>query len=446
MAKHNFALKPLPTLSTITLPKTLFKLNDGRVGYEPAFQRFIASNKEALDFLGIEAKIITCNNQSELQLTTSSFVGVVPIRSSFNGVYDGMLAVTGRYGEQPQELMDLIADYISPEYNTNWAIDNTIPITPPIYVECCKYIDAYLLAEHKRWNKFTNNTISEKHPSGATNWTEYASRTSVNPLQATTFNNKRNILTTEHPQYWMLNFVCKLAIDILSQPTVPITTRALYNNRLNQASSILHNKGIKPTTEIKIHASDPNHIKHLKSLAAPILTKQSNARYAWRMDYAGFFERYVQYLFRETAKKIGGHIECNPHHTIHGDQKPTWGLAYLEPDMVVKTDTMKLVVDAKYKSHIYNFNDTTDELKSTFRHDLHQVLAYALLNNESGFTTQSALVYPASRFVCKQLDITAPHHTQIYLLGVPLQRSEVSNTIEKLKALISANVANIANI
>ena len=39
----------------------------------------------------------------------------------------------------------------------------------------------------------------------------------------------------------------------------------------------------------------------------------------------------------------------------------------------------EMVVDAKYKSHLFNLKDTTEELKEEHRKDLHQYLHIPLL-------------------------------------------------------------------
>ena len=94
------------------------------------------------------------------------------------------------------------------------------------------------------------------------------------------------------------------------------------------------------------------------------------------MDYAEFFERYVQYVFRDVAKKKGAHAIENPHYGIAYRNKPSWGLSYLEPDLILQKDRDQYVIDAKYKSHVFNWNEGSTQLKDTFRHDFHQILAY----------------------------------------------------------------------
>ena len=110
---------------------------------------------------------------------------------------------------------------------------------------------------------------------------------------------------------------------------------------------------------LTIHISDPPVIKELKALGNIILSDNASNQKAWRLDFAEFFERYVQYLVHTVALRKGAHDLANPKYSISGSGLPKWSLRYLEPDIVLHKDRFQYVIDAKYKSHIYNVGNNT---------------------------------------------------------------------------------------
>ena len=86
---------------------------------------------------------------------------------------------------------------------------------------------------------------------------------------------------------------------------------------------------------------------------------------------------------------------CNPKYAGHGANFD-WLLRYLEPDIVLKFAETQIIVDAKYKSYLYNKHSKSDTLRESFRNDLHQLLAYTAFSTEK--KKHCVLVAPFSRF------------------------------------------------
>ena len=304
---RTYSFGKLPTLSSVYWSsdklKQSWKWSDRSM--ESVMQRFIDLNQKNLSYLGIVAGIETINGKPSLKLTSSKYIGAIPVLSPMNGKAVGDLIVCGRFGENAGELITLLDNRIKPEYSDEFHLVQDSQMTPPIFIECCKYIDTYVEAEHLKWQKFTNVTKIGHQPSGSTLWNEYAQRNAVNPLEFSVFKNKCNILTTNHPEWAQLNYVLKIAIRELESTRAPIRTRSIYANRIAQLKIRLRDRAVQPTDLIKKRMSDPLLIKNLKDLAAIILNNRSNEKLAWRMDYAEFFERYVQYLIGDVAKKKG---------------------------------------------------------------------------------------------------------------------------------------------
>lgn len=437
---RTFSFGKLPTLSSVYWSseklKQSWKWSDRSM--VSVMQRFIDLNQKNLSYLGICAIIETIDGKPTLKLSTSKYIGAIPILSPMNGKAVGDLVVSGRFGENAGELITMLDSSIKPEYSDEFRLVQDSQMTPPIFIECCKFIDTYLEAEHFVWQKFSNITRKGQRPEGLTLWNEYAQRVARNPLDFSTFKNKKNILSTDHHEWAQLNYVLQIAISELEMPRVPIRTRATYSSRIAQLKIKLRDRTVHATPIVIIRMSDPLIIKRLKGLANIILNNKTNEKRSWRMDYAEFFERYVQYLMREVAKKKGAQEINNPRYGVSVINRPQWLLHYLEPDMILQKNDEQVVIDAKYKSHMFNWNDESDELKDTFRHDFHQLLAYCSLNSMP--TKQGMLVYPFNNFVCHKTKVNSPithSGATIYLVGIPMEKKRIREVEDKLCNIIS---------
>lgn len=402
--------------------------------------RFVDLNQKNLSSLGISACVESIAGQPVIRLTTSKFVGAIPIISPMNGKPERDLIVTGRFGENVGDIIALLDKSVKPEYSDEVQLVQDSQITPPIYIECCKFIDLYTIATRTNWQKFINETRIQKQPKSSTLWSEYLSRFASNPLDFSRFQNKCNTLTNDHIEWRQLNYVLQIAIGELESHRVPLKTKASYAANLSRLKISLREKYCSPTERIKTRMSDPPIIQELKLLANTILNNKSNQKRAWRVDCTEVFERFVQYLLSDVARKKGARSINNPHHDIRISKRPSWTLNYLEPDIIIQKGAEQVVIDAKYKSHIFNWDGDSNTLKESFRYDLHQILAYCSLNDIS--TKKALLMYPFSDFTEHRLTITSPltrTEAKISIVGIPVERDRIEEVKEELNKIIRFN-------
>ena len=173
---RTFSFGKLPTLSSVYWSsdklKQSWKWSDRSM--EAVMQRFIDLNQKNLSYLGISANIETSDGKPALKLSTSNYIGAIPVISPMNGKAVGDLIVSGRFGENAGELITMLDGSIKPEYSDEFRLVQDSQMTPPIFIECCKYIDGYIDAERIKWRKFSNITRKERRPEGTTLWNEYA--------------------------------------------------------------------------------------------------------------------------------------------------------------------------------------------------------------------------------------------------------------------------------
>jgi hypothetical protein len=423
----------LKTLESLRIPFRNFQPIFGVDKRYPSatFQRFLQLNKASLRFLDIVATLE--DDGSTLVLTSSRYVGCVPIKSPANGKVVSNLLVTGRFNEDISELLSVIGDTILPEFNDELSIVPNEAVKPPLYFECANYIDKYIEAQHANWRKFDSRMQVQKNPTSGTDWMNYALR-SVNPLEALRYPNRCNYLSKDHPEWRQLNYVLEIAIAELEAPRTSQRAKAAYAEKLMRLKASMAQYAKQETRHLQEHVSDPPVIKELKVIGNIILSDNASNQKAWRLDFAEFFERYVQYLVHTVAVRKGAHDLANPKYGITGSRLPKWSLRYLEPDLVLYKDGVQYVIDAKYKSHIYNVGNNTDDLRDVFRHDLHQLLAYCSFSTcqeKFGF-----LVYPAKELTEHTLRIRSSVNgltNTVTLLGILLKKTELPRTIDYMK-------------
>ena len=423
------------TLSSVEIPASrllrIFEYEDKRYP-EAMLQRLIALNKKAFDFIGITPSIIQHDRQLSLSINTSNYIGTVPLVSPKNGKLICSINVVGRYDEEIGELLSLMQDRVQPEYSPTLKIPESLE-KPPIYLECCRYIDTYLQAIKYKWNKFTNQVKVQRVPSSGTQWSTYAQNIATSPLDFLIFHNKCNMLSADHKEWKQLSYVLSLCINVLESSKTPIRARSTYHEKITYLKRVLAEISIEPVNCFALRMADPIVIKQLKEIGNTILNGNSDDTIAWRVDYSNFFEKYVQYILSDVARKAGACIYNNQHIPIRADNRPKWGLAYLEPDVVLQKNDIQYIVDAKYKSHIFNWNESTETLKDDFRKDLHQVLAYSSFSRSEH--KNIVIIYPFVDFKKHSMRITSPLNScaaDVQMIGIPISKSSLKETIDMI--------------
>ena len=100
-------------------------------------------------------------------------------------------------------------------------------------------------------------------------------------------------------------------------------------------------------------------------------------------------------------------------------------------------DCDQVVVDAKYKSHMYNYDSNSAELHDVFRDDFHQVLAYSSFS--SAQQKRTIIAYPYKEF---KYYVTTVHSSlnecenKVFLLGLPISKAAINDVIDSLYKML----------
>ena len=142
------------------------------------------------------------------------------------------------------------------------------------------------------------------------------------------------------------------------------------------------------------------------------------------------FEKFVQYIFKEVAKEIGGKLLSNYKFHSTTSKNHNWELKHVEPDAIYQKEDVLVFIDAKYKSNLYNRYSNSETLKDDHRHDLHQIMAYSSFSKTN--LKYSFLCYPSEQLIPPQKiiyrnginDIT----NTILIMGIPMKKDQISET------------------
>lgn len=416
------------------LQKKVFKGADKRI-IGLFLQKFIQYNTELFKFLGVEAFIEGSDVNASIFFKTSQFIGTIPLRAPDTGKQIGDFIVSPRFigknrFEEYVEVLGLLGADISPEIIDSLPLASKNTFRPPLYLEAIKFISALEKLVIQNWRKFDTKEVQSYQPSGQVNWNKYANQIYKveNRLE---YPVRKNFLSEFHSEFGEIRYVYDICKIELMSPNTPINIRVSVSRRLSFLDEKLYFHKPKITSKIQVRKADNLIIRETKQIANRVLNFNLIDGTAWRVDFADVFEKFVQHIFKEVAKSIGGKFIPNLKINSNSRNKYQWNLNNLEPDGVLIKDELVFFIDAKYKSHLYNKYDQSESLKEEHRKDLHQILAYSSFNdakNKVGF-----LCYPSNKVEISKIEYSFSQmnfSNQICMVGIPFKKESISKTKE----------------
>jgi 5-methylcytosine-specific restriction endonuclease McrBC regulatory subunit McrC len=436
------------SLSGLELQKQWFRGSDKRYLAE-ALQKFVGYKKELLGFLGVIPIITGHDKDVGLAFRTGQYVGTIPLRSPDTGKQIGDFVVVPRYVPQRDrfgdyvQIMNLLEHRIEPNFFESIPLASGRNFRPPLYFEALLYMKELVAFTKRAWRRFRSVEEIQTHPSGRINWDRYVEH-EHDPKRRLEFPSRRNILSELHPEYQQLRYVYELALAEILAPGTPSRIKATASTAISYLDERLCDLVAAKTQSMQMRLSDPPAVKSIKEAANRILQKDVHQGKAWRVDFSEVFERFVQYIFQQVSKKIGGILFENVRFRRHGEHLPVWTLSHLEPDAVLRKDEQLFFIDAKYKAHLLNRTSDSEYLKEAHRHDLHQVMAYSSFDTAE--KKHLLLAYPSSSPSLEAMDFSSPvsqGKTKVSMVGVPLDVSCIEATKRLILQEIAADLRNL---
>lgn len=410
----------------VVLQKQWFKSADKRI-IGQYLQKFISYNAASFDFIGAAPFIDGTDQNISIGFRTSNFVGTIPLRSPDTGKQIGDFVVVPRYSDKDRytdyiEILNLLGNEISPERIDGLLLASGRNFRPPMYLEAAKFIVAMDGLVKRPWRKFDRLEKNTSEPVGQINWNKYITNEYKVECKLI-FPSGRNVLSELHNEYSQLRYVFDICKKELLSANTPLRVKLNIKPKIDALEDRLYlHIPLKINSFIE-KFSDSQVIRLAKKQANKILSFDLTDGTAWRVDFADVFEKFVQHIFGEVAKGLGGKFLAN--YKLNGyssSRRNAWELSHLEPDGMLQKDELYVFIDAKYKSHLYNKFSNSEVLKEEHRHDLHQILAYTSFS--PGNSKFGILCYPSQQLEIKEMRFINPLNQAtniIKILGLPLK-------------------------
>lgn len=434
-------------LGGIALQKKWFKSADKRI-IGQYLQKFIDYNLKQFRFLGVQPYIIGSDKSTALTFSSSGFIGSIPLRASDTGKQIGDFVVMPRFTghdrfEDYIEILNLLGEEISPEVIDSLPLASGKNFRPPLYLEAVKFISSLEKLTMTQWRKFDNVEKVFNQPVGQVNWKKYVNN-EFKVENRLSFPVKANILSEFHSEYSEIRYVFDICKSELISANTPPRIKNGLQAKLSFLEERLYHHKPRATNKIVIRFSDSPAVKSCKEQANKIMNFNLVDSTAWRVDFSDVFEKFIQYIFRETAKETGGRLYSNFKFHSRTSKHYSWELKHIEPDAIFQTENVLFFIDAKYKANLYNKFNQSEVLKEDHRHDLHQIMAYTSFSKTDykfGF-----LCYPSDKIELKVIKYKNGINdavSEILIMGVPLRKgcvAAVRNLLIDKIGLISNNV------
>ncbi len=416
-------------LSGLLLQKKWFKKSDKRY-LGQAIIDFININKKNFEFLNVTPFIVGEGNNLSIRFRSDKYIGAIPLKSPDTGKQIGDFIVQPRFlssriSTDYIELIYLLKSEIQPEFLNTSPLSSGDKIKPPLFYDSLIFVDLLFKTVISNWRKFKSLQKIYDFPKSDIDWDKYIEQ-EWNPSFKLKYPCHDNILSINHIEFSTLKYVFDLAKKEIFSIKTPPKLRKMVEAKVNLIEKYLELIQPIQVNIITLKNSDPIIVKRTKEQANKVLNFNLRTSKAWRIDFSLVFEKFVQLIFNKVALRFGGVVLSNYKFKRRSYDYPSWSLSHLEPDIVLKKDDFMVMVDAKYKSNIYNMKNPSNILKDEHRKDLHQLIAYTSFENLKNRI--GVLCYPSSKPVNYQLNYHNPlNNLNLILLifGIPLEKDSI---------------------
>ena len=377
-------------------------------------EQFIAQNETVLSAIGARAEPRYNGRTSDIEITASTTVGAVPLRSPTSGLLDYGLIVKPRFdwtgiGPMLAETGLRVAPKIlsmpllpqSERRVPAWVLSATVLVR----------IEALLRQLTRRFDMVSTTLTA---PRGRVDWQAYATR-SIGRGQHTHVPCTYPELRTDAALRGAIRYALQRQLASLSTQTSAgafvLALIAICEGLLRAVSdaparipapleferwlrSPLQGEVLRDGLQAIHWTVDERGLGGLSDLEG----------LPWRMSMEEFFEAWTESVAHLVSRRIGGIVRT-------GRQRQTvtpieWRPAYrgsqrsLVPDVMLDRGDLTVIIDAKYKEHWeemqeHRWGDLEEQIRERHRNDLLQVLAYA--NVTSAPRVVLCLAYPCRR-------------------------------------------------
>jgi 5-methylcytosine-specific restriction endonuclease McrBC regulatory subunit McrC len=381
-------------------------------GWGNFIEPFIRLNERALRALDVQPEIRTGESGATLALLPGARAGAVPLRSAQTGhVVSGFL-VEPRFGWRG--MGGVLAE-------TGWHAAPEILDGHPLVPGSGREVPPWVIAGPvlARFAELLRNltrgyrVVEEvrQRPRGTIDWQSYLARQVTRGRLVDLPCRFPDLSDDAH-----LRRMIRWALERVRRELAVIGTDAIAALLITLADQLLAN--LKDVVPLPPTRASLDRMRG-RSTMLEAVTRRGLEALAWIVDERGLaggqesdglawvapldvlWENYVEGIVRREASLVGGTVHVGRDRgtvVMFGWDDPSLrSLGHLLPDIVVRERERVRIVDAKYKAHFAELDergwrDLTDDVRSSHRADIHQVLAYSSVFDAP--TIEAELVYP----------------------------------------------------
>lgn len=412
-------------------------------------QNFIAANRPQFAALGIGPELVPDRDRIDLRLRPGGVVGAVPLHAPDTRKITGGVVVRPRFGwDGIGPLLERVGWSAQPQILELPLVPGSAREVPP-WVLAGPVLNrlAALLKELRRG--FRMQEAVRQTPRGQILWGRY--------LTQAVARGAYHQLPCRFPELGpdaLLRGHVRWGIEVVQRSLAPYSVADVIAGHLTQRAQAL----LFDLQDTRARAPDHHSLNLLlrsNGLPSEVLSQGLEALgwiaderglagrsqsdgLAWALPMHAVFERWVEHVVCTWARGFGGEVRSGRTNQTRVPiqwLRPGHGsLTGLVPDLMVHHGPRVYVIDAKYKGHFQELDETrwlalAETLREDHRHDVHQILAYAALFEAAEIT--SVLVYPmhratwqrlapTGRAVAKATISTGGRPVRLALVGLPM--------------------------
>lgn len=396
----------------ITVPPDSFAPNQRIPGWGPYAETFLRFNSESFRALDVHPELSSSSSGMVLRLRPGGRAGAVPLRSGLTGQVTGGMIVKPRFGwVGVGQILTETGWHASPDFPDLPLVPGSAREVPPWVLAgpVLMRLEALLHSLSPGYNQAEEILL---RPRGRVIWTRYLGDSLVRgvwhhipcrfPDLATDPLLRRYIR-------WTLERLHRELLEIGSNDLTALNLAVLairLIESLADVTSLMPRRQELDRLLVGSRIFSETLLRGIEAIAWIVDERGlggGNERdgLSWILPLEKLWENYIESVYRREAADVGGEVKVGrlgeTVFPLNWSDPTHRTLGHLVPDIVIKRGSSVQVVDAKYKAHLSEVDETgwwrfEEETREAHRADLHQILAYASLYEAEEVT--ATLVYP----------------------------------------------------
>lgn len=384
-----------------------------RVGdWGPYADTFLRFNSEAFRALDVQPQVGSSAGGPVITLVPGGRAGAVPLRSGMTGQVQGGLIVKPRFGwPGVGRILHETGWHAAPQFLESPLVPGSAREVPPWVLAgpILARLEALLRSLSSGYRQAEETLLQ---PRGSIIWKDYLSgslaRGAWHHLPCRFPDLTTDPILRRHVR-WALERIHRDLLVVGGTDIVALSLAALAVRLIDSLADVTPMMPRKDELERRMMGNRVLGDALLRGIEAIAWVVDErglgggNERdgLAWMLPLETLWESYVESVYRREAADTGGDVKVGrlgqTLFPLHWSDPTHRTLGHLVPDIVVKRGKSVHVVDAKYKAHLAEVEESgwrrfEAETREAHRADLHQILAYASLYEADEVT--ATLVYP----------------------------------------------------